>query len=331
MALTWRLPLLITMVVAGICLPQVRPVALAAGLAAKEKTILKEAGRLYRQGQYEDAAKLLADLALEHPEMVHLQRNLGACYYYLHRPEPALSNLRGYLAHKKGQISVEDKAEVERWIAEMEQLRMQNIAAPVEPAHDVGDGVQAAPVTSAPNPNAPERVPTAIGGQPHEPPHAKMGQVQQEVPPLHMQVSPDASGEVANPFVPIPAESAQITVRESPAGTPHGGDGKGLRIAGIACGVAGLASISTAIYYYARAKSLSDKVTKANPASPSDFQAGKDAETMQWVFYSVGAGAIATGAVLYLLGHAKSTNTTSLALTPMLGPQSAGISAHGGF
>jgi len=40
-------------------------------------------------------------------------RNLGACYYYLRRPDPAMSNLREYL-HKKKDIAPDDRP---RWRA----------------------------------------------------------------------------------------------------------------------------------------------------------------------------------------------------------------------
>ena len=69
---------------------------------------------------------------------------------------------------------------------------------------------------------------------------------------------------------------------------------------------------------------------RANPASSSDCQAGKDAEKMQWVFYSVGAGALATGAALYLLGYSQATSA-QVGLAPILGPRSAGLSVRGGF
>ena len=127
MALALRLPLFIVIVALGTNLPQ--PTALAAGLDAEGKATLKEATRLYKQGLYEEAAKLLTELAVDHAEMTNLQRNLGACYYYMRRPEPALSNLRDYLAHKKDDITADDKQEVERWIDEMEKLRAQNATA----------------------------------------------------------------------------------------------------------------------------------------------------------------------------------------------------------
>ena len=61
--------------------------------------------------------------------MVIFDRNLGACFYYFRRPEPALSNLRRYLSHKTD-IAADDKAVVDRWIDEMEKLRAQGPPVP---------------------------------------------------------------------------------------------------------------------------------------------------------------------------------------------------------
>jgi tetratricopeptide (TPR) repeat protein len=133
---------------------------------------------------------------------------------------------------------------------------------------------------------------------------------------------------------PLPAtptiSAAAATVEEAPA-VPRS-SGRGLRTAGVVCGAAGLASIGTAIYYYTRARSFSDKVSNAVTPNTSDEQAGKNAETMQWVFYGVGAGALATGTLLYLLGWPTADASRSLAgVAPMIGPGLAGISAHGAF
>jgi tetratricopeptide (TPR) repeat protein len=315
MALALRLPLFIAIVALGTSLPQLQPTALAAGLDAKSKATLKEATRLYKQGQYEEAAKLLTELAVDHPEMTNLQRNLGACYYYLRRPEPALSNLRDYLAHKKNDITADDKQEVERWIDEMEKLRAQNAAVPV------------APPPTAERPRGP---------QPHldSPPGLQPSETAALPPPTPEPQPPISQSAATSRPVPPQAQPSPLTAQESvvSAGQQVGGTtkGSGLRIAGIACGALGLASIGTAIYYYTRATSLSNKVTSMNPASSSDYQAGKDAETMQWVFYSVGAGALATGAALYLLGYFQAT-PAQVGLAPILGPRSAGLSVRGGF
>jgi hypothetical protein len=104
------------------------PAALAAGLDAKGEADAKEATRLYKEGNYEEAAKVFARLTVDYPEMPIFERSLGACFYYLRKPEPALSNLRNYLNHRKD-IPEDDKAVVDRWIEEMEKVRAQNAAA----------------------------------------------------------------------------------------------------------------------------------------------------------------------------------------------------------
>jgi hypothetical protein len=362
-----RLPLFIALAVLATTLPQLQPAALAAGLDAQGKATLKEATALYKQGQYEEAAKLITRLAVDHPEMASLQRNLGACYYYLRRPEPALSNLRGYLAQKKNDITAEDKAEVERWIDEMEKLRAQNAVAPVAPTVESPrkpqvEGGLALPPSEAlaapppvplpqpavapplPAPLSPPQPPVAppmpapISPSPPQPlvaPQAPALSLPPEQPATASTVAPSQPEQALSPQ-PAPAAALPQAPRQPAESvvTEAGGSskGSGLRIAGIACGVLGLASIGTAIYYYyARATSLSDQVSTANPASPSDYQAGKDAETRQWVFYGVGGAAIATGAVLYLLGHSQSAAPAQVSLAPVLGPGSAGLSARGRF
>lgn len=125
----------------GANLAHVEGVALAAGLDARGEETAKEATRLYKQGDYEAAAKLYSELSVDYPDMPIFERNVGACFYYLNRPGPALSNLRNYLLHKKD-IAPDDKAVVDRWIEEMERLRAQNQrvtkapppAAPLAPA-----------------------------------------------------------------------------------------------------------------------------------------------------------------------------------------------------
>ena len=108
--------------------------------------------------------------------------------------------------------------------------------------------------------------------------------------------------------------------------------GRGLRIAGLVLGGIGVASVGTAIYYYTRARSYSDKVSGQPVANPSDLSAGRHAETMQWVFYGAGAAAFATGTLLYVLGWQPSEGGRAVAgVAPLMGPGVAGISAQGAF
>jgi hypothetical protein len=99
--------------------------------------------------------------------------------------------------------------------------------------------------------------------------------------------------------------------------------GRNLRVAGIVTSAAGVASIVTAIYFYTRARHYSDIVSNDRNHTAADEQSGPNAETAQWVFYSVGAAALTTGAVLYWLGWPS--------VRPVVGPGIAGISAGGTF
>jgi|WetSurMetagenome_2_1015567.scaffolds.fasta_scaffold162728_1 hypothetical protein len=280
--------------------------ALAAGLSAADTAKAKQARQLYKNGQYEDAAKIFSDLSSEHQDMLVFTRNLGACYYYLRRPEPALSNLREYLQRSKD-VAPDDRSEVERWIAEMEQLRIQTLApAGVAPAVTAPPAPIATPAPVPPVAAAPAPAPAT------------------EVTPIApLAVQAPSSTPPVGPLAPV--EVAAVTSVPAPASP-----GSGLRVAGIACGALGLASIGTGIYFYTRATSLSDKLSSSNAPSPSDFKSGKNAETMQWVFYSVGVAAVATGSVLYYLGwRASAPSATTVA--PMVGPSFAGLSAQGTF
>jgi tetratricopeptide (TPR) repeat protein len=125
---------------------------LAAGLSAKDNARARQARKLYKEGQYEEAAKVFSNLSLDYPDKLVFTRNLGACYYYLRRPDPALSNLREYLQRSQD-ITPQDRREVEGWIAEMETLRSQ--AAPTPTA--VPGAPAVLPVKENPAPAPAER------------------------------------------------------------------------------------------------------------------------------------------------------------------------------
>jgi tetratricopeptide (TPR) repeat protein len=137
--------------------------------------------------------------------------------------------------------------------------------------------------------------------------------------------TPATAAVAATPTAPAASVEQAVPVNTTPEGS-----GRGLRIAGIACGAAGLASVGIGIYYYTRARSLSDRVTNSQNPKASDDQSGRDAQTMQWVFYGIGAGALATGTVLYLLGWPSNPAGRTVA-TPIVGPGLVGISAQGTF
>ena len=137
--------------------------------------------------------------------------------------------------------------------------------------------------------------------------------------------TPATAAVAATPTAPAASVEQAVPVNTTPEGS-----GRGLRIAGIACGAAGLASVGIGIYYYTRARSLSDSVNNSQHPKASDDQAGRDAQTMQWVFYGIGAGALAACTVLYLLGWPPKEPGRTVA-APIMGPGLVGISAQGAF
>ncbi len=261
-------------------------------------------------GNYESGVALLAELFAE-TENANFIYNQARCYEQSARPEDAINRFREYLRVAK-YISAAERSDVDQHIAECRTLQKER-----DKKAATATGPSPAPVSMGAI-NAPPPTPAVP-----MPPAAKPAEtlVVPAVTPTIEQVSPIAA--------PVPPVSAAVV--EQPSNPVPTSQGKRLRVAGIVCGAVGLASLGTATYYYARAKSLSDKVSNANPGNPSDFQAGKDAETMQWVLYSIGASAAATGVVLYLLGQSGSAAPASVGMIPIAAPGIAGLSAQGVF
>jgi len=84
--------------------------------------------------------------------------------------------------------------------------------------------------------------------------------------------------------------------------------GGGKRMAGVIIGGAGIALFATGLYFGNRATSLANEVEAACELGcewstlEAKDASGRQAATLQYVFYGVGATAIAGGTVLYLLG-----------------------------
>jgi hypothetical protein len=146
----------LVLALATLNLPWSQSAAMAAGLDGKSQSEAKEATRLYRAGQYEEAARLFANLTVDHPDMPIFERSLGACFYYLHRPEPALSNLRNYLHHRQD-VPADDKVVVDRWIVEMETLAAVRRSAAQSPGPAATEGAPSGPPLAAGEANVPDR------------------------------------------------------------------------------------------------------------------------------------------------------------------------------
>ena len=259
--------------------------------AASQEAKERLAHKACLSGNYQKGVEILSDLFLSTSDPVYLY-NQARCFEQNGRCEEAIHRFREYLRKAK-KARNEDRAEAERHIADCQELL------------DKKPVVEAAP--------KPEPASPPVQQQPASVP------VQDVVPPLALQTQP------APPPEPVATSPLLDQSQEAAAGT-----GRGLKIAGIACGVVGVGSIATAVYFYTRARSYSDKVSKERPVNPADVSAGNDAEKMQWVFYGLGGAAVATGTVLYLLGS-RSGDGGRASVAPLVGAGLAGITAQGSF
>jgi tetratricopeptide (TPR) repeat protein len=122
----------------------------------------------------------------------------------------------------------------------------------------------------------PPPIPAAAGAPTSEPAPAPATEPVPEPAPVPAPVAVPAPVSVPAPapapeIAPLaPAASVAEVTQPTPAPEPSS-SGRVLRIAGIVFGAAGLASIGTAIYFYTRAVSLSDKISNSD-APVSDYR-----------------------------------------------------------
>jgi tetratricopeptide (TPR) repeat protein len=109
-----------------------------------------------------------------------------------------------------------------------------------------------------------------------------------------------------------------------------GSQGKGLRVAGIVCSIVGLAAVGTGIGLSLKTQDMSSEAQKSGGGTKAQEDQRKTLETWGWVSYGVGAAAIATGAVLYIVGW-PSDKSTNVALLPAMAPDGASVLLQGRF
>jgi hypothetical protein len=143
---------------------------------------------------------------------------------------------------------------------------------------------------------------------------------------------------VAQP-APAPAQPASATVQSAqPAGvlvqptSPPAQPGRGLRIAGIVVGAAGVAGVVTGVLLTLKARSMSSDMEKLDGYTPDKESSRKNYRDFGVVATSAGGVCLATGAVLYILGaRAAAQATPGLALSPIIAPGAAGAAITGAF
>jgi len=351
--------------VSVVTLPPAVTSARAAELDKKGKSDAKEAMRLYKEGNYEDAAKVFARLSINYPDMLVFVRNLGACYYYLRRWEPAISNLRDY-EHRKKDIAADDRAEIAGWIGEMERLRDQAVAPPSapaptsQPATAPAASAPSAPLVAsrvampAPSPTAGPLAASAVSAaasststdttnaastdpaaakeptppdQPPAYPPAQWGS-QSTYPPGPYGTQP------AYPQTPYqygaPSTYPYPGIAPAPAAgqvaAAPAGRSAGRRVATWILGIGGLTAISVGALCTFKALDDFSKVQKKYDPALEDE--GKKFAAAQWVGYGVGGALLVTAIIV---GASGGGSSPGVALAPAIGPGSAGATLAGTF
>jgi hypothetical protein len=99
----------------------------------------------------------------------------------------------------------------------------------------------------------------------------------------------------------------------------------GWTVAGLVTAGVGLVGIGAGVYYGQRARSIADELTSSQYFNSQRDNERKTAITLQYVGYTVGGVAVASGLVMYLLG----TRSSNIALVPQAASGYAGISIQG--
>jgi tetratricopeptide (TPR) repeat protein len=286
--------------------------SVAAADPAQGRVAFDEGQRLFLAGDYREALAWFKKGFLDTEDAAFLL-NIAQCHRFLGEPKEALLMYRLYLRSAPEGVNQEARAVAKKAIRELEGEATARAAAPaVTPA--VAETRTAAPSVAVPVPAgsaaalpAPSATPSrrefqqGAGGFP----------VLEPLPEVELKKLPAAPA--------IPPDKQESTVRH-------------LRLAGMVCGAVGLVSVGAGVYYWSRASSLTDSANKATAYNQADYDQGKRAETMQWIFYGVGAVAIMSGAGLYLYSRwLPAAKQASVSLAPMVGPGTAGLQAHRAF
>lgn len=146
----------------------------AAGAADSRPARAKEA---FAAGRYDEALQIFVKLYAETLDPIYL-RVIGRCYQNLDAPEKAIHSFREYL-RKSPRLEAAKRAEIEGYIAEMNQLLQRRQAAPAAvapettPAPPAAEPLAApapAPLETAPVPPPPPAPPPVLAAPAPQPP-----------------------------------------------------------------------------------------------------------------------------------------------------------------
>jgi tetratricopeptide (TPR) repeat protein len=247
--------------------------------------------RAYELGLYDEAiAEYMAAYKIkDDPAFLF---NLGQAHRLAKHPAEALRFYKTYLAKLP---KAPNRAEVEAKIADMNRLveeQKQAVAQPV-PNETAAEPSQARPPAEA----------------------------------SRADVPPTEASHPETPTAAAPATEPVALAGPTPAAQPR--PGRGLRISGIASAAGGLALVGLGVAFGVRAKQAGDDLTQLDAQNgvfdPSKETAGKRDQGLAVVCLGVGAAALVTGAVLYLLGARHEVESPrALVISPSVAAHSAG-------
>jgi hypothetical protein len=131
----------------------------------------------------------------------------------------------------------------------------------------------------------------------------------------------------ANP-APAPAPEAVVVAPPlEPAATPAETH-NGLRVASAILAGAGAAAFVTGVYFSLRVRSIQNELEAPGTITAAEWnnkvQDGKNAETYQWVSYSVAAAALTGSVVMYVMGRPASRENRPVSISAAFGRDGAG-------
>jgi tetratricopeptide (TPR) repeat protein len=259
----------------------------------------------YDLGRYDDAIKEF-EAAYQLKNDPAFLYNLAQSYRQAGSHEQAVHFYKTYLRYMP---KVPNRADIEEKIKSEEQLVAK------------GAGTTTTPPPASTTPPPGNNTPPPANTTP--PPGSNAPTV--NVPPGSTTPPPDYPPPPG--YVPPPPGYTQ----PPPAATASDA-GRKFRIAGIATAGAGAVMMVLGIVEWRRAVSASNDVEQAarngDSFDPDVQKRGHSAETLQWVFYGVGALAAAGGVGLWLYGQkltaAAETTTWRVSLAPTLAPDQGG-------
>ena len=322
------------------------------GATAKARERYQDAQKQFDLGNWDAAIQGFASAYELRPDPIFLY-NMAQAYRRSGNLRRAIDLYKNYLIKdpkSPQRAEVEDRIRALRTQIEDEDAKHPD-AAQIGKSGQTGEQASGASATgttaramhppAAIAPPPPEPAPSVVAAMPTanavEPAPATEG-----APALpgagEQSARPSTTAEATGPAAALgPSTNAPALAQPTPfadttkSQTTGTAGSRGLRIAGLTVGAAGVVSAGLGAFFSYRTRSLSNSVSSAAQFNYADVQTGKRVEIAQWICYGAAAALVATGAVLYWRGRVSKGHEVRVGLAPMLAKTAAGLLAAGSF